>query len=81
LYNINTSIQYILNLYLPSLSVACDEGRELILLINNIQVAYDNRKNMIRKLYTNYTSYTRIIQEIYFRLEQNIIVNIKQDVV
>jgi len=81
LYNINTSIQYILNLYLPSLSVACDEGRELILLINNIQVAYDNRINMIRKLYTNYTSYTRIIQEINFRLEQNIIVNIKQDVV
>jgi len=74
LYNKNTSIQYILNLYLPFLSIACDEGMELIFLINNIQVAYDNRINM----FSNYIQIIQVIQELKFRSEQNIIVNIKQ---
>jgi len=28
---INTTIQYLLDLYLPSLSIGCGKGRELIL--------------------------------------------------
>jgi len=52
---INSTIQCLLNVYLPSLSKACDEGRELILLINNIQIAYDNRINM-------FSNYIQIIQ-------------------